>query len=973
DVDPVEKTRSKNVQENIALPTSISSWYLNKIQSADSEFEIKISYRAETFAYVTLVTRPCMPNCDRTIVPTKILVEGIAIDKIDFSTGKVEFHGNALREDVGRYEAGLNFDVPNVSATSLDEIKIFSKPEASPIIHQRSINFSYSYFYDNSTQPLPYLIVDWGGTHTADRKRLKLDAIQEVSSDNSITIPPYKFFYYQENEVPRRMSFAQDHWGFFNGAIANTTLNPPTSANNGVSYSDGANRESNWPAMRAGALKLIQYPTGGSTEYSYEPNSVQTIRTTNFTTTSEGSTNINAGMGTANEESASYPLPFLSAPNTIAYFFNLHAQGGGARGTLYIDGEKIATVDDSTPTIQDYFVLTPGSHQVKIVANADNGSGVGVLLALQTAATDPPVTKLVGGLRIKRIDKYPGKHSAKLSKSYVYDEGNLYSVPEYLLKLKNELLKSNMISSYALAMENGCPTSDANSSMTYVFQSPVAIQPLQSIQGYHIGYRKVREVDEDGGYTNYEYNGSTKLPANWYTLQDVSVRKIDNTICTKADPEFPAVPLQFDCNRGLPKSMQVFDKNNNKLKEVTYTSQYTENPVGVFGVALAYYPDDDGAPVLANHYDIRSGRQNWKKETEKTWDDSNNSITKETTTFYNSTYHRMPSKTIQTTQKGIEENQYFYVSDLTECKNGCLNAQDYLDQAQALYDEYLAKIERCKVGNCSGEFLGIEAPLGPCVGENNTVKKMNCRVSAWVDYQYRLNLARQSYSIQLKGCTQLVNSCLSMGTLYSQDDIKALYLMDRDNQLQTVETIQYKDNVFQSGSYFDFVPDPVDGAKVHLKNIYTTENDFSQETFIPAYIYPHSGTILKNGQYGSSPYQSYVFENGQPVEMKNRAGVITSYIWELNHTAPVVKAVGVDYATLSSAYASSPTNIRDYSTLSKSQITTYTYEPAVGIKSVTDPNGKMVQYEYDKLGRLVRIKDHDGKILEEYEYKYGLD
>lgn len=51
-------------------------------------------------------------------------------------------------------------------------------------------------------------------------------------------------------------------------------------------------------------------------------------------------------------------------------------------------------------------------------------------------------------------------------------------------------------------------------------------------------------------------------------------------------------------------------------------------------------------------------------------------------------------------------------------------------------------------------------------------------------------------------------------------------------------------------------------------------------------------------------------------------------------------------------------------------MTTYTYSPMVGKTSETDPSGKTKTFEYDGLGRLLRIRDQDGNILKQYDYEY---
>ncbi len=52
-----------------------------------------------------------------------------------------------------------------------------------------------------------------------------------------------------------------------------------------------------------------------------------------------------------------------------------------------------------------------------------------------------------------------------------------------------------------------------------------------------------------------------------------------------------------------------------------------------------------------------------------------------------------------------------------------------------------------------------------------------------------------------------------------------------------------------------------------------------------------------------------------------------------------------------------------------SHTTTFTHDvPLLGPTMITAPNGLKTHFEYDLFGRLLRIKDHDGKIIEEYEY-----
>ena len=53
-----------------------------------------------------------------------------------------------------------------------------------------------------------------------------------------------------------------------------------------------------------------------------------------------------------------------------------------------------------------------------------------------------------------------------------------------------------------------------------------------------------------------------------------------------------------------------------------------------------------------------------------------------------------------------------------------------------------------------------------------------------------------------------------------------------------------------------------------------------------------------------------------------------------------------------------------------SMVTTYTYDPLIGITSATDPRGYTTYYDYDGFGRLNQVKDADGHILSANEYNY---
>lgn len=52
------------------------------------------------------------------------------------------------------------------------------------------------------------------------------------------------------------------------------------------------------------------------------------------------------------------------------------------------------------------------------------------------------------------------------------------------------------------------------------------------------------------------------------------------------------------------------------------------------------------------------------------------------------------------------------------------------------------------------------------------------------------------------------------------------------------------------------------------------------------------------------------------------------------------------------------------------RITTYIYDPLIGVKSITPPSGLRELYKYDAANRLEKVVDVNGNILKEYKYNY---
>ncbi|MDN5213345.1 hypothetical protein QQ020_14845 [Fulvivirgaceae bacterium BMA12] len=142
-------------------------------------------------------------------------------------------------------------------------------------------------------------------------------------------------------------------------------------------------------------------------------------------------------------------------------------------------------------------------------------------------------------------------------------------------------------------------------------------------------------------------------------------------------------------------------------------------------------------------------------------------------------------------------------------------------------------------------------------------------------------------------------------------------------------------------------------------------------------LIPISNRTFANGTNASKVELFHEYDlDGNLLEISRMHDIHVSYIWGYNNTLPIVKADGVDYTTLKTAFDAVNGDLealRDHTSLTEAQITTYTYDPLIGMTSQTDPNGLTTFYEYDDLNRLKLIKDHEGNILQHYEYHYHSD
>lgn len=262
---------------------------------------------------------------------------------------------------------------------------------------------------------------------------------------------------------------------------------------------------------------------------------------------------------------------------------------------------------------------------------------------------------------------------------------------------------------------------------------------------------------------------------------------------------------------------------------------------------------------------------------------------------------------------------------------------------------------------------------------------------------------------------------------YNEENLLPSVITSVDSEGNHFKTKNYYPNDVES---VNSLGEPLDYETeyVYLNNLkrkYPNGNDADFKTAIPVQVeqykneellsttrrnfkqFSNSSLTLPNtveiSKQGNSLEDRILYSNydtyGNPLEVSKTDGTRMSYIYGYNNTQPVAKLTGISYSDIpaslinsiqvdsdsdnDSCYGLNPTSCSEsrlrsslnalrthYSNDLSVQITTYTYDPLIGVTSITDPRGETSYYEYDGFNRLKAVKDAEGNLLEETKYNY---
>jgi hypothetical protein len=879
---PIEKTNPWSLDNGISSSKVISSWYLNRIESADGLFSIRLKYQSENYGYFTIGSHPVnlayIQNNDHTgVYLIKNIVSGVRLSKISFDNGSVNFSAGITREDLSDNSL-LSSETTNTSANALGQIQI---EESSGLCETYS--FDYDYFTDNATSVPSTFTALYQNLHT-DTKRLKLLSLQMTScTDASQSQPPY-LFTYSTQSLPRRLCFAQDFWGYNNGHTTSNTLIPTysTTINGNTTTYTGADRAPVWPAMEAGSLKTITYPTGGSTALEYESNDILEQHYSGY---------FNMATLIANMYGQSRLTDTKTLEITdLQHGFTMHAtsvgntNGSSVRMSLMIKNHSTGVpvtnynphyIDDSTdadlPAPDPATFNINESYDFILNVPSDTSAGCQVTINYNWTTTTTLQNTIVGGIRVKTItqnDNLPNTPDIVTNYSY-YNNGNstgvLYDIPTFIQPIRNNLIRDvgywtvNGFQPYTLN-PNGCPYS---SSPEY-YISAGNLRPMSGLQGYQIGYTQVTISQTGNGKTIHHYFAGDNTGYSQQYSPIIAVTDVDLSYCSSDIPNYPTPPEPFDTKRGEPYYDQFFDESGSLVKDIYYTPVFNTSVEPVTPVfVVSNLPTAGGGQYLGTFDSIRNVRKESETTVETDYTSAGNIVTRKEK-YFSSNYHNSVTRETSNDSKGNDiETRYKYAFDfrITSCDNtNCLN--DYSSDCDDCRQAYNVSRNAC----------------------NNA----ECLTNAYTAYLLCNTTARYNFISCKKSAATSFESCHNTAKNAANSDLKPILEMQDRYMNSLIETNTWRNGNLM-GSQFNKYSRTTDGAgNVYPEKVQDVQVSSLTSTFTNASV--NGSGLTKDSRYKDEATIHY--RMGNIHDITDKKGITTTYLWDYNNDFPVAKITG---------------------------------------------------------------------------------
>lgn len=780
----------------------------------------------------------------------------------------------------------------------------------------KSLDFIYTYFpYQDNFPSVVTGLQNFNQMKDALGKRLKLDKISFFEYDNSgnkiNSNNEFKFDYYLSNILPPKVSFAKDFWGYYNGYYSDNLLPDLsfylTPAMGVPVYYEGNNRYSNKNYVSSYMLKRIEYPTKGFTDYEYELNSFNN----QFIPSHDQIFNLTETINLNNNGIGGYsPLNNVyDFPYDFGGSLNFHAEFSGG-----FDGGP------SGPQSKryNYYQMTDANANIKLLKIKKNlGGGETILEVIKEwkfgELTNATVFSQTYNLQIDGIFEIIGSNDPTIQ----------YRV---ILNINN-----NMYQSADIYHSAGVKTSFT-----------IAKKP-------NIG----------SDFTSYGHGPRIKSLKSYSSQGILSEWK------------------EYEYGRGIL---------HNRISPLKQKDYYCFNCGQATNCSDSYSYNSFWSitdQISSGEYDAVG----YSKVTESTVDVNNQSQIKRKTEYnYNN----------------LENTVADYFPVIKNQFNGLLDQKVTKDSDNNLIESTTYKYKNLLPFN---QFYSVRAekkfllsgkdPLIASTGEYDGISKYHFYITPMMAEFHKID---STISKQYFG-----NKIIETKKHFSYNNLGSVQKHEVINPDETITT-NYKyseggNNPYLYNKGITGVPLETE-VKKNSKTISKVETKYPQSqadadsktSGLPLPYEVLSKNIQSDVMEKNVIYDKYD-DKGNLQQYTAKDGISTTVIWGYNKTQPIAKIEGVKLSdipqSLIDSIVSASDNdaqtgtdaseqslisaldlFRNNSALVAYQIITYSYDPLIGVKSITPPSGIREFYKYDTANRLEKVIDANGKVLKEYKYNY---
>lgn len=956
DAQGIKYTFSEREISNSSSSSATTGWWLSEIEDklGNQMYFHYTSYGSHAYsisqsAYLYLegngeeISRPSR-NINTTYAHTYSSVA--RLDSITTESGrKVVFMSSS-----GRLDQENEF--------SLDEIRFLN---ASGVITNRAV-LEHSYFQGIPSTPKAFENDFWQST--ASYKRFKL---------NSITVDDktFGFQYNEQTEMPTRYSISQDLWGYYNAA-ENITFIPYFMQEYDGRYLtfDGGDRTVNSQVIDTYMLRKITYPTGGYSEFFFEPNEIRDKLENGVSSTVKledawflQSVAVSGTCMTpffTNEidyTTGSLPMTFSFSPtasppiNWSDYLYielvDAATLGGEYRQSIPVTGGQIPASVQPLPGKKYKLRMcgSPGTTYLNVsvtwrrpTIDLSNGSLM--------------VNKKLGGLRIKLIKNFADSLTAPEIRRYrYYKQSDTTASSGMIVRYPLNIKRYNTWHSRVTQVADACLYKFLGQA-SFLMLTSYSSTPISLNADTFVGYSTVIEEIGSAG------NGG-KVVYSFSNVQEIPDIKFD------AEYDFPPTPTtSFDFARGKLIQKSVFKSTGVSFVELERINNYYKNISTWEAFSL-------------RGLNIRAGYKYDQVDTEATGSCQpetlyNNLLWRPYVTI--SGYSRLDSAVSRVYSDGNilkTKTEYSYSSPYTASVAyfAIKEKRVYQSNGSIMREMYKYPLDFTNITSVSGESQGLKKLrdmhiLSPVVESASFLKNKSDADykflgSSYWEYYSDKPLRKNKFTImtttplidfsqatvtsgavvkdsryKLEGTFGKYTTSGKVQELQKANDTKVSYLWGYGQQYIVAEAVNASSNEifyesFEEGNGNSTVGDSRTGKYSKTTGYNLTLSDLT-------------------------PNKSYTLSYWRKV-----SGSWTLVLQTVNLTS------GTTYSTTLTGQVD---EIRFHPV--DSQMSTYTFDPGIGATSVTSPASVTTYFQYDSFGRLQAAKDYNGNIQKSFLYHY---